>query len=363
VGESEPGGLAPELEPEVDAACAVCGGRARRVLTSTAELAAETRWLRRFHARRLRDRPGRGALEDRASFTQDYATNVVACTACGLVFRSPRPPSAAVEEAYARDRYGTERLRALHAAQLELFRPKARLLARWLAGRPDPVVIEIGSFVGGFLAAAREQGWRVLGIDPGEEVGAFCASLGLPVRLESVETCEFPRDAADCVAIWSTFDQLPTPHPTLAAVRKLLRPGGLLALRFPSGACYARCAGWLRRAPRPLDDALRAGLAWNNLLGFPYLFGYAAPTLDRLLGGYGFARVGFRPDVLVRLADAATKPWAHLEERALKAAWRTAVALDPSVAPWCDAYYALTSPGGAEGGARGGAARPIGRSG
>jgi SAM-dependent methyltransferase len=363
VGESEPDSFAPELEPEVEAACVVCGGRERRVVTSTAELAAESRWLRRFHARRLRDRPGRGALEDRASFTQDYATNVVACAACGLVFRSPRPPAAAVTEAYAQDRYGAERLRALHAAQLELFRPKARTLARWLAGRPDPVVIEIGSFVGGFLAAANERGWRVLGIDPGEEVGVFCASLGLPVRREPVEACDFPPDAADCVAIWSTFDQLATPHPTLAAVRKLLRPGGLLALRIPNGACYARAAGWLRRAPPPLHGVLRAALAWNNLLGFPYLFGYAVPTLDRLLAPYGFARVGFRADVLVRLADGATKAWAHVEERALKAACRAAGALDPRLAPWYDAYYALTTPSGAESGARGGGARPIGRSG
>jgi SAM-dependent methyltransferase len=344
VGESEP----DSLEPEVEAACVVCGSRARTVLTTAAELEAEGRWLRRFHARRLRMRAGRHALEDRADFTQDYATNVVACSGCGLVFRSPRPSAAAVARAYAGDTYGPARLRALHDSQLELFRPKARRLARWLVGRPDPVVIEIGSFVGGFLAAAREQGWRALGIDPGEEVGAFCASLGLPVRRESVETCELPPDAADCVAIWSTFDQLPTPHPTLAAVRQLLRPGGLLALRFPNGACYARAAGWLRRAPRPLRGALRASLAWNNLLGFPYLFGYAAPTLDRLLAGYGFARVALQPDVLVRLADEKTRPWAHAEERALKAAWRAAAAARPALAPWGDAYYRLSSPRGAE---------------
>jgi SAM-dependent methyltransferase len=347
------------LEPEVEAACVVCGGRVREVLTTAAELAAEARRLRRFHARRLRMRPGRGALEDRADFTQDYATNVVACASCGLVFRDPRPRAAAITEAYAQDRYGPERLRALHASQLEMFRPKAAQLRRWLAGRRDPVVIEVGSFVGGFLAAAREQGWRVLGIDPGEEVGAFCASLGLPVRRESLEACDFPPDAADCVAIWSTFDQLPTPHPTLAAVRKLLRPGGLLALRFPNGACYARAAGWLRRWPRPLGGALRASLAWNNLLGFPYLFGYAAPTLDRLLAGHGFERLGLRTDVLVRLADEATRPWARLEERALKAAWRAAGSLDPALAPWCDAYYQLSSPGGPEPGSRA-AGRSIG---
>lgn len=343
MGESE----GPRLEPQVEVACVVCRSAEREVVASAAELEAQVRYLRRFHVRRMRAGVERDGLEERAEFTQDYATNVVACTACGLVFRDPRPPAAAITEAYARDTYGPERLRALHASQLELFRPKARKLRRWLAARPDPVVIEIGSFVGGFLAAAREQGWQAFGIDPGEEVGAFCALLGLSVLRENVEACSFPANAADCVAIWSTFDQLPTPHPTLAAVQKLLRPGGLLALRFPNGACFRRAAGWLRGSPRPLGGLLRAGLAWNNLLGFPYLFGYSAPTLDRLLARYGFERVGFRADVLVRLADAQTKSWAKWEERSLKALWRAASAVDfaeprgAALAPWCDAYYQL----------------------
>ena len=343
-------GANSSLTPRVEVACAVCRSAGHRILASAAELEAQTRYLRRFHTRRLRRGPGRGdELEERAEFTQDYATNVVACTSCGLIFRDPRPPAAAIAEAYAQDTYGPERLRALHDSQLELFQPKAKTLRRWLATRRDPVVIEIGSFVGGFLAAAREQGWQVLGIDPGEEVGAFCASLGLSVLRESVEACEFPADAADCVAIWSTFDQLPTPHPTLAAIRKLLRPGGILAVRFPNGACFERATGWLKRWPRPLRGPLRAGMAWNNLLGFPYLYGYSAKTLDRLLARYDFERVGFYADVLVRLADAQTEAWARWEERSLKALWRVAAAADcaggqrgAAIAPWCDAYYRLS---------------------
>jgi SAM-dependent methyltransferase len=341
----------PSLEPDVEAAaCVVCGAAERTLLTSAAELEADAGWLRAFHRRRVRA-PRDDALAERAEFTQDYATDVVTCATCGLVFRDPRPPARAIRAAYAEDTYGTERLRELHAAQRELFRPKAARLRRRLAGRRAPVVIEIGSFVGGFLAAAREQGFEAFGIDPGEEVSAFCASLGLPVLRESVEACDFPPGGADCVAVWSTFDQLPDPHPPLAAARRWLRPGGLLALRCPNGACYARASAWLRRWPRPFSGVLRAGLAWNNLLGFPYLFGYSVPTLDRLLARHGLERVDFAGDVLVRLADAQTKPWAAWEERALKALWRAAAALDPAgrprgaaLAPWFDVIYHLAGP-------------------
>jgi hypothetical protein len=87
-------------------------------------------------------------------------------------------------------------------------------------------------------------------------------------------------------------------------------------------------------------------MAWNNLLAFPYLFGYSERTLDRFLSEYGMRRLALFPDVLTRLAGAQTKTWAALEERALKRAWQTVAWLDATrpghattIAPWFDAYY------------------------
>lgn len=44
-----------------------------------------------------------------------------------------------------------------------------------------PVVVEVGSFVGGFLAAAQRRGWSIRGVDPGREVVNFCQGRGLSV--------------------------------------------------------------------------------------------------------------------------------------------------------------------------------------
>lgn len=346
------------LTASVKVDCVLCGSENFATIASARELEAEHAWLRRFHLQRVRRasaerRQSGGAaadtnLEERSEFTQNYSTDVVICADCGLVFRNPRPSTRAIAAAYAADTYGPERLRTLFDSQLELFRPKAAMLERWVSGRSDRLVVEIGSFVGGFLAAARELGWEAIGIDPGEEVASFCESKGLTVLREDVAQCEVPANAVDCVAIWSTFDQLPSPHPTLAAVRRLLRPGGMLALRVPNGACFERAHGWTKRWPAPMATAVRAGMAWNNHLGFPYLYGYSAATLDRLLAGYGFERVMFMPDVLTRLADDESTRWAVWEERLLKSLWRAASVADTSssprgsrIAPWFDAYYRL----------------------
>jgi SAM-dependent methyltransferase len=332
-------------EPMVEVRCAVCGSGRREVICAAREVRAQLEYLRRFHRRRLRADAGPEALEERAEFTQDYATDIVACRGCGLVFRSPRPAAGAIARAYAAERHGRRRLEALFESQAELYRPKARRLARRLS--PGARVVEVGSFVGGFLAAGREQGWEMLGVDPGEEVDAFCAERGLRVFRGSLAEAPLESGSVDAVAIWNTFDQLPDPEPVLAAARRLLRPGGLLAVRVPNGECFRWAACWMQRLPHPLGGWLRAAMAWNNLLVFPYLNGYSLPTLGRLLARHGFQRLCACPDTLARLSDEQTQRWAAWEERALKLVCHLAArveALRPgsrlSLAPWVDAIYA-----------------------
>jgi SAM-dependent methyltransferase len=333
---------APEgLEPRVEVACTVCGGGAHDLVCSEAEVRAQLAFLEDFHRRRLRPDRAKAteALSDRADFTQDYATDVVSCSRCGLVFRESRPRAGEVTEAYAHDRYGRDRLRALFASQRELFDVKSKRLASVAALPTGARVVEIGSFVGGFLAAARERDWRAVGIDPGEEVAEFCREKGFEVQETTAPEAAIEAGSVDCVAIWNTFDQLPDPLPTLEAARSWLRPGGVLAIRIPNGACFRSAVGRLRRAPSPLAGPLLAALAWNNLLAFPYLHGYSMPTLERLLSPRGFARIATEGDMLTRLADDTTKTWARWEEALSKLSWRALVRSHLADAPWLDAYF------------------------
>jgi SAM-dependent methyltransferase len=333
-------------EPLVEVSCDVCGDERHEVICTAQEVQAQQEYLRRFHHRRLRPGAPPGALADRAEFTQDEATAIAACRTCGLVFRNPRPTDEAVARAYTGDQYGRPRLEALFAAQVALYRPKARQLSRWL--EPGARVVEVGSFVGGFLTAGRERGWEVRGVDPGQEVAGFCREQGLQVVEGTLEDVSLPPGSVDAVAIWNTFDQLPDPAPTLDAAQRLLRPGGILALRVPNGACFRWCVSTARRLPAPLASWLRAAMAWNNLLAFPYLHGYTVSTLDRLLLRRSMRRIAVRGDTLARLADTDTKRWAAWEERVLKLLWRVAARAERlvqssrlEVAPWFDAYYHL----------------------
>lgn len=319
----------PALEPEVEVACAACGGEVADCICDAAGLAAQLAAARAFHRARQRRR-SRAALEERATFTHHYPTELLACRTCGLVYRSPRPSTAALIHAYEDERYAAERLPQMVGSQRALFRPKAAALAREV--RADGRVLEVGAFVGGFLAAAREAGLDAVGPDPSAQLSAFCRGSGLRViraTLEEHARSERPS-CYDAIAIWNAFDQLPRPRVALAAVQRLLRPGGLLALRFPHGACFRRL---MARQPLPLR-----ALAWNNLLGFPDPNGYGVAALDRLVAPFALTRIRVEGDTLGTVADRGYARWARLEERAVKARQRSRFARELERAPWLDVW-------------------------
>jgi SAM-dependent methyltransferase len=322
--------------------CIVCAAERHELIVSAREVRAQLRYLRAFHRRRRwpgDDPRARDELAARADLTHEYATDIVACSGCGLVFRNPRPVAEQLERAYARDCYPPERLAALFDVHLALYRPRARRLTRWLSSERRVRAVEIGSFVGGFLAAAQGLGWDIVGVDPGAQVAEFCRRRGLRVIAGTLDELHLDGETLDCVAIWNTFDQLPDPESVIARARRLLRRGGLFAVRIPNGASFRRLTLAARRRA-PFAPWVRALMAWNNLLAFPYLHGHSAETLDRLLRRHRLERIALHPDTLSALSDGRTKAWAAIEERALKLLARLGSRLSTRIeAPWLDAYY------------------------
>jgi SAM-dependent methyltransferase len=335
-------------ESETVRTCIVCGGRDYLTVCSTQEIADQRAYLAQFHRARLRPSASPDALADKSDFTQDDNADIVACAGCGLLRRHVRPKPGEVIGEYTEDTYGRERLDALFESQVSFFRPLARRLAARLP--EGATVVEVGSFVGGFLAAGSELGWNVLGVDPGREVGEYCREHGLTVHAGTLADAPIAPRSVDCVAVWNTFDQLPDPRPTLEAASALVRPEGILAIRVPNGQCYQDGMALLRRLRRShlgaLADPLLRAMAWNNLLSFPYLLGYSTTTLDTLLKQYRLRRIGAAGDTLCRLSDAQTRTWARWEEAGLKGLIHVMSGLERGLAsgrtrtaPWLNAYY------------------------
>jgi 2-polyprenyl-3-methyl-5-hydroxy-6-metoxy-1,4-benzoquinol methylase len=287
-----------------------------------------------FHQQRLRPATPPRALADRVTFSQAPPLRLAQCRRCSLIYRNPRERAVELVETYAAEMPDEATLRTLHANQRRAYRGQVRRLEQALGRRGSG--LEVGSYVGAFLAAAHDAGWTFEGLDVNERAAEFACRMGFRVTVGELD--EITGRQFDTVAIWNTFEQLPDPRASVLTARKLLNTGGMLALRVPNGEAYVA----FRRALRgPLAAAARAVLAHNNLLGFPYRHGFTPHSLTRLLSDTGFADVRCYGDALVPVADRWTRRWARIEERVVKKLLRglaRSSRLGQRYSPWIEAY-------------------------
>ena len=317
-------------------ACPVCAGTDTDELADPEAVTAEVETLWQFHTRRLDPATPPEHLTDRVAFSQRPPLRVVRCRTCGLVYRNPRERAHELTGLYESEEPDEDVLESLFRTQLDAYRAQARRLRGVLRKRGTG--IEVGSYVGGFLAAAREQKLDVEGLDINEPASAFARRKGFRVTIGDLESVAGER-TVDAVAIWNCFDQLPDPRRAALAAASLLSPGGILAIRVPNGGFYASLRPQLAGAGAPVATAL---LAHNNLLSFPYRHGFTIGALQHLLDATGFEMVSVHGDTLVPIADRWTRRWAALEERGLKTALRTVTRLTgrwgADHAPWIEVY-------------------------
>ena len=320
------------------ARCHVCGTSDTDELADADGVRAELEALWEFHTKRLAPETPPERLLDRAAFSERPPVRVVRCRHCGLVYRNPQERTRELEEIYE-DEEGLERgvLQALHETQRASYRDQARRLTR--VARAPGTGLEIGSYVGAFLAAARERGWTFEGVDVNGAAVRFARSLGFAVTEGTIDAIA-PDRRFDAVAIWNCLDQLPDPRHVVVRARALLSPRGVLAIRVPNGEAYARWRDLAVGSGLSRQLATRL-LAHNNLLTFPYRYGFTLKSLTTLLRDAGLEVVRVHGDTLVPIADRWTRRWAGVEERLLKGALRAARTLrlaPPGALPWLEVY-------------------------
>jgi len=310
------------------APCPVCGANDHAVVADADDIRHEVELLWEYHRPRLRPGTPPERLADRVAFSQHPPLNVVRCTRCGLVYRNPRERAFELRATYEHDSPDTALLESLFHNQRRAFRAQARRLTRALGhtGRG----VEIGSYVGAFLDAARAEGWTFEGLDINSCLVSFARQRGLQATLGDITSLD-GTTRYDAVAIWNTFEQLPDPRDAVRRAHDALRDGGVLAIRVPNGDFYAALRPHLSG---PAARIARALLAQNNLLTFPYRHGFTELSLRTLLERAGFTVVSTRGDPLVPTSDEWTRDWAVVEERVVKSVLRPLGRI--GVRPWIE---------------------------
>ena len=231
------------------------------------------------------------------------------CERCGLTFLGS-PEAVGIEDKYPSDEY-TDANQDYFSAD-RAFTHMAAVRLRWLSSRVGRgAVLELGPGSGHFLAAARDAGFEVLGVEPSPALAErITADFGVPVEAGFVADLDLPAGHFDLACLFHVLEHTEDPVGTLASLRPLLKPDGLLAIEVPniaSAMAVRRGEAWVgvrperlhvsQFAPETLVPVVeRAGfdvVAVDTVPPWRYLEP-SARLRARALMGYGFRALRLR---------------------------------------------------------------------
>jgi SAM-dependent methyltransferase len=99
-----------------------------------------------------------------------------------------------------------------------------------LEGAPGRRLVDVGGGTGNYSAALREDGWEPLVIDRQPEMLAQAAAKGLETLQGDAQRLPLADASADAVMLVSMLHHVEDQPTALAEARRILRPGGRLAL-------------------------------------------------------------------------------------------------------------------------------------
>jgi SAM-dependent methyltransferase len=175
--------------------------------------------------------------------TKEFGTalsDIVRCPACGHMQLDVFPSEAELEAAYAdaaSDDYVEE-----EDGQRESAR---RMLAKVERHVPPGRLLDVGPWVGFYMAEAEQRGWQATGVEPSTFASAYARDrLGLDVRTDDLFRADLPSAGFDAVLMGDVLEHLTTGDEALERVKDWLVPGGALVLLLPdAGSLVARTLG------------------------------------------------------------------------------------------------------------------------
>jgi protoporphyrinogen oxidase/SAM-dependent methyltransferase len=205
------------------------------------------------------------ATVDPSSFrpaSDDYgrlsSSSLVECQACGHRSVEHPPPRGAHAAAYA-SAVDEDSLREEPGQLATAHRSLARVEAEASPGR----LLDAGCWTGSFLAAARQRGWSVVGVEPSAWAARHARERGLDIIEGELLDAPLAPSSFDAIVATDVLEHLADPAAVVERVAELLVPGGVLYVAVPdAGSRLARAMGrrWWAVLPMHLQYFTRSSM-------------------------------------------------------------------------------------------------------
>jgi len=208
-----------------------------------------------------------------------YSRTYHCCLSCDLIYQVPLKYYDDVVTTYRKsyfiehsaDQTGGNR-NTLFSHALDLIETKRRI------GK----LLDVGTGCGFFLIAANKRGWQVKGVEPSvQSVELARQQYGLDVFNGTLRDYH-DESQFDVITFNNVLEHSVLPWQEIALANKLLRPGGILYLRFPNGLLHSRIQLLARRCG--LSNSL------SKLLVF-HIYSFTPIFTKRLLRDHGFGQI------------------------------------------------------------------------
>ena len=203
--------------------------------------------------------------------------NVYRCVSCGLGFLDPRPSKKELARLYSEEyceeyfekggQPGTPEFKkrlSLESSRIRFFKGMKR----------KGHVLDIGCGYGYFLAACREHGYHVHGLDFSDYAVQHAVNhLNLPITVGELSDVELPANSFDVITMWHSLEHTTDPKQAIVKAKEWMKKDGLLIVDVPN------------------HEGTDAVKTWNDWIGWsvPYHFYHFTPrTLKAMLEACGF---------------------------------------------------------------------------
>ncbi len=164
-----------------------------------------------------------------------HGITLVGCDQCDLrygaqipavlddVYKNPAYASYSKEDNdehynYRRERFGRERV---------------QILERHCGSLADKRLVDVGCGNGYFISVARESCPQTFGTEFSDRMRKFAtAKTGLPIFSEGLD--QLPETGFDIVTLFDVIEHIPDPNPFMAAIDRILNPGGYVLIYTPN---------------------------------------------------------------------------------------------------------------------------------
>ena len=176
---------------------------------------------------------GRGC--DYEYFTCPESFDVYRCRECGTVYLNPRPDVSEFARIYPASYHSLNFAEARHGLVHDVrSRLEARRLLRYCKDVPDNArILDVGCGDGFHLKLMKrygKPGWTLEGVDLDRRAVALASAAGITIHHGSIEDLGLPGERYDLVYTIQTIEHVAHPGAVLAAIHRVLKPGGRLVL-------------------------------------------------------------------------------------------------------------------------------------